>query len=375
MGTTLTDADRRHTTDRAGGAGAVLPDVASGTTEAGTTQADRPDRGHTMSSPSDPSDPGRRPRRRRARRLVAICTALVVLLGVGLTAGYLAFLGVTIDTNVTRARLLPVSAPEGAPAADVPPTYATGALNVLLIGSDPRANGERGRSDVMLLAHVRADRSAIDLVHFPRDLYVPIPGRPGRDKLNAAYAYGGAPLLVSTLQQLLRARIDHVAMIDMGGFRDMIDALGGVRVQVDEASPGFAVGPMDMDGEQALRFVRERKHLSEGDISRGWREQAVMQSLLERALSRQTLTNPVTFARFVERTSAHLTLDESLTSGYLREQALSLRDLRADDVITYTAPYAGFAMTAQGASIVTADDAGLRRLGEALREDAMAEYQ
>ena len=314
-------------------------------------------------------------RRRRTRRVVAVLLAVLALVVVGLGAGYVAFLGLTVDANVKHARLLPSSGRDGVPATLVqPPASAAGALNVLLIGADPRENGERGRSDVMLLAHVRADRSAIDLVHFPRDLYVPIPGRPGRDKLNAAYSYGGAPLLVATLQSLLGTRIDHVAMIDMGGFRGMIDALGGIRVQVDEASPGFAVGPMEMTGEQALRFVRERKHLSEGDISRGWREQAVMQSLLERALSRQTLTNPLTFARFVETASAHLTLDETLTTAYLRDQALSMRDLRARDIQTYTAPYAGFGSTSGGASIVRPDEAGLRRMGEALRSDTMADF-
>lgn len=314
-------------------------------------------------------------RRRRTRRVVAVLLAVLALVVVGLGAGYVAFLGLTVDANVKHARLLPSSGRDGVPATLVqPPASAAGALNVLLIGADPRENGERGRSDVMLLAHVRADRSAIDLVHFPRDLYVPIPGRPGRDKLNAAYSYGGAPLLVATLHSLLGTRIDHVAMIDMGGFRGMIDALGGIRVQVDEASPGFAVGPMEMSGEQALRFVRERKHLSEGDISRGWREQAVMQSLLERALSRQTLTNPLTFARFVETASAHLTLDETLTTAYLRYQALSMRDLRARDIQTYTAPYAGFGSTSGGASIVRPDEAGLRRMGEALRSDTMADF-
>lgn len=324
----------------------------------------------------NPPPSGRGLKRGRWRRLVAVITAFVALVLLGLGAGYVTMLGLTFSTNVKHARLLPVAGEGGVPAGGAQlPATAAGAINVLLIGSDPRASGERGRSDVMLLAHVRADRSAIDLVHFPRDLYVPIPGRPGRDKLNAAYSYGGAPLLVSTLQHLLGTRIDHVAMIDMGGFRDMIDALGGVSVHVEEASPGFAVGVMDMNGEQALRFVRERKSLSLGDISRGYREQAVMQSLVERALSRQTLTNPLAFKRFVETASAHLTLDESLTLDYLRDQALSMRDLRAGDVRTHTAPYSGFAMTRGGASIVVADEPGIARLGEALRKDAMAQYR
>ncbi len=312
-----------------------------------------------------------RPRRQRVRRIVLSLVAFLLLAGVGTAAGYVALLGLTVNRNVKHAVLLP---PSTGDIRDQPPATAADAVNVLLVGSDPRATGERGRSDVMLLAHIPADRSRVDLVHFPRDLYVPIPGRPGRDKLNAAYSYGGTALLVTTMQRMLNMRIDHVAVIDMDGFRDTIDSLGGVRVQVDEASPGFPVGPMDLDGGQALRFVRERKHLPQGDISRGRREQAVMQALLERALSRDTVTNPVAFARFVDTATRHLTLDDTLTTRYLYDQALALRGLRGDDVVTHTAPYRGVGTTPAGASVVWSDDEGLRRLGFALREDRMTEY-
>ncbi len=86
----------------------------------------------------------------------------------------------------------------------------------------------------MVLAHVPADHRNVTLIHFPRDLYVSIPGK-GKNKLNAAYAFGGAPLLVTTMQNLLGVKIDHVAVTGFENFKAMTDAVGGVDVNVEEA--------------------------------------------------------------------------------------------------------------------------------------------
>lgn len=315
-----------------------------------------------------------RPRRRWVRAL-AVVTGLVLLLGIGAAAATYAFVEHRISGNLTHQAMLP--AQTGAAAGSDPARRASAgdAQNILFIGSDPYDGETRGRSDVMLLAHIPADRSAVQIVHFPRDMYVHIPGRTGRDKLNAAYAYGGAPLLVSTLQQLLGVRVDHVAQTDMEGFAAMIDALGGVDVTVEEASPGFAAGPAHLSGQQALTFVRQRKMLSEGDLSRGKRQQEVLRALMFKALSRQTVSNPVAFASFVDVATRHLTVDETLTTQYLRSEAVKMTSLRADDVRFVTAPLTGFGVTPAGASIDVVDEPGLRRLGEALATDTMADYR
>ena len=118
------------------------------------------------------------------------------------------------------------------------------------------------------------------------------PGR-GKDKINAAFAYGGAPLLVQTLQDLVGVPVDHVAIIDFEGFQRMTDAVGGVNVYVEEGSSGggytFTKGFQQMGGAEALAFVRERKTLSEGDISRGRRQQAFIKALMLKSLSRDVL--------------------------------------------------------------------------------------
>ena len=112
---------------------------------------------------------------------------------------------------------------------------AKDSLNLLLLGSDSRGP-DQGRSDVIVLAHISDDRSRVDLIHFPRDLWVDIPGR-GKDKINAAYAYGGAPLLVQTLQTLIKVPVDHVAVVDFRGLQ------GDDRRRRRRRRPGRRVEP------------------------------------------------------------------------------------------------------------------------------------
>ena len=190
------------------------------------------------------------------------------------------------------------------------------------------------------------------MIHFPRDLYVDIPGH-GKDKINAAYAYGREPLLVQTMENLLKIRIHHVAKTNFEGFKNMTDAVGGVRVYAEEASNGTGNGgPVvikkgwnDLDGEQALAFVRERYTLSEGDISRGRRQLAFIKALMMKAISKETVTNPVKIAKFTDAATKNLVLDQHLSISQLRDYAVSLRNIRADDVVFATAPFSGFGTT------------------------------
>jgi LCP family protein required for cell wall assembly len=329
-----------------------------------------------------PSDDGttRSSRRRRRRRVVAVTLSLLLLLGVGTAAGYLLFLNQTVSGNVKRASLLPTPGVSGVPDTPAPTKQpgATETQNILLVGSDARPGEGGGRSDVIVLAHVSGDGDSVHLIHFPRDLYVQIPGR-GGDKINAAYAYGGAPLLVSTVQDLVGVPIDHVAMIDFDGFKNMTDAVGGVKVYVHEASSSgqysFAEGFQHMDGDEALAFVRQRKQLSEGDISRGKRQQAFIKALMLKTLSRDVLTNPVRLAQFTDAATSNLTVDEAFSTSEMRKQAFSMRNLRGSDIAFVTAPFTGFGTAPNGGSIEILDKAGFARLSEALQRDEMDRYE
>ena len=179
-----------------------------------------------------------------------------------------------------------------------------------------------------MLIHVPEDPSSIQMIHFPRDLYVDIPGH-GKNKINASYAFGGEPLLVQTMENLLKVRIHHVARTDFDGFEKMTDAVGGVRVYAEEGSDGSGNGgPVviqegwnELNGEEALAFVRERYTLSEGDISRGRRQLAFIKALLLKAISGETITNPLTVAKFTDAATENLVVDQDLSIGAMRDYA------------------------------------------------------
>lgn len=317
-----------------------------------------------------------RERKRNRRVLVgAIVLLLIPALAVG---GYLFWLNQIVSGNVKHEQLLP---PVGAPTDDkgqVIEQPAGNGTNYLVIGGDAGPDRVGSRSDVMVLVHVPEDRHNVSLIHFPRDLYVAIPGH-GKNKLNASYAFGGAPLLVRTMQNMLGVEIDHVAVIDFEGFKRMTDAVGGVDVMVEEASEGdgkvFTKGMMHMDGDTALIFVRQRKQLSEGDISRGKRQQAFMKGLMLKALSKETLTNPLTLKSFLDAATSNLTVDEKMDVGMMRSEGFAMRNLRGGDIRFITAPFSGFGMTPQGASIDIVDEVKMDELGKAVREDKLDTYQ
>jgi LCP family protein required for cell wall assembly len=317
-----------------------------------------------------------RRRERRRNRKVLVAALVLLLLPVLAFGGYLVWLNQIVTHNVKRESLLPAEGPSNAAGEAVAVPAGTG-TNYLIIGNDGGPDREGARSDVMVIVHVPADRTKVQLVHFPRDLWVSIPGR-GKAKLNAAYAWGGAPLLVRTMQDLLGIKIDHVAMLGFEGFKRMTDAVGGVDVRVDEASEAggrvFTKGVQHMDGETALVFVRQRHGLSQGDISRGKRQMAFIQGLMQKTLSRETLTNPLRLKDFIDAATANLTVDEGLDVGTMRSEAFAMRNLRSGDIRPITAPFTGFGTSPDGQSIDLVDEAKMAELGKALRTDAMDSY-
>jgi polyisoprenyl-teichoic acid--peptidoglycan teichoic acid transferase len=326
--------------------------------------------GEEFTSPEAAEPAGRK--RHPARWIILSLVSILVVLSAG-AVGYLGYLNHTLTTNVRHAALLPTPTPGEKVPGTVP--VARGAQNILLIGSDSRGSVANGRSDVIVLVHVSTDHQKVFLIHFPRDLYVDIPGH-GKDKINAAFAYGGSPLLVRTMQALVDVRIDHVAIIGFDGFKAMTDAVGGVDVYAEEASnePGTGtvhVGVNHLDGEAALGFVRERHQLSLGDISRGRRQLAFLKALMFQSLSRQTLLNPVRFAELVDASTRHLTVDNAFSFADLRSEAFSMSGLRRNDTMLITAPFSGFGTTPQGASIDVVDEARMAQLSTALRNDDM----
>ncbi len=336
-------------------------------------------------SQADSENAGRGGRRRTKR--VLIIALVLLLVPVAAVAAYGIYLGHLVTTNVQQEDLLPALTPEelaGKPGQPVPAapgaTPVTGrGVNFLFIGSDAGPDRSGARSDVIMLVHVPEDRHNVTFIHFPRDLYVDIPGH-GKDKINASFAYGGAPLLVQTLQNLTGAHVDHVAKIGFEGFKNMTDALGGVDVYVAESSHqdtyAFTAGTtMHMTGEMALEFVRSRYELSQGDISRGQRQQEFLKSLMLQVLSGDTLTSPVKLASLVDAATKNLTVDQSLNVGETQQLALSLRNIRSYDVRFITAPFSGFSTTSAGASIDVVDVPKMTAMGQAIADDRLDLWQ
>lgn len=319
---------------------------------------------------------------RRGLRVLLVGVLTLGLLLVGGAAAYLAFLNSKVSDNLTFEPLL--TNPDGSvtgesgplePAPQERSALAGEALNYLVIGSDSRdLDAERGRSDVMVLVHIADDRERVDLIHFPRDYFVDIPGSSRPNKINASYSIGGAPLVVETIQPLVGVPIDSVAIVDFESFKALTDAVGGVEVDVAESSPGFPEGTMAMDGETGLDFVRERYALSQGDISRGQRQQAFIKAVMLKTLSPSTLTNPAKLSSVLDAATQNLTVDESLDMGDMRSLAFSLRGVRGNDIDFVTAPWTGIGDDPAAGSIVLPAEEQLETLQEHLRDDTMEDY-
>ena len=337
----------------------------------------------TLDVGADDDDPIERSRRKRRNRKVLVVALVLLLVPVLAVGGYLVWLNQIVTNNVKSELLLPDSAAPGGLPTDasgnaVPQPTGSG-TNYLIIGNDAGPDRVGARSDVMVLAHVPADHRNVTLIHFPRDLWVPIPGT-GKHKLNAAYAFGGAPLLVKTMQNMLGVKVDHVAMTGFENFKAMTDAVGGVDVNVEEASEGDGIGLQGRrpaHGRRDGARLRPRaQQLSEGDISRGQRQLAVHQGAsCSRALSREVLTNPIKLKDFTEAATSNLTVDQNLDVATMRSEAFAMRGLRGGDIRFITAPFSGFGTSPDGESIDIVDKGRMSDLGKAIREDTLESYQ
>lgn len=333
---------------------------------------------------AEPADPdiGPAAAQRKRRQWLALALSVVALLIVAAVAAGVIY-AVSIDRAVNgnlqhNSGQLPPETPT-AKGEKARPAKASGtAVNYVLMGSDSRdiGNAGHGRSDVLMVMHLTADRRDAYMISFPRDMYVPIPGH-GKNKINAAFAFGGPQLTVRTLEGLLDTRMDHVVLIDFEGFIQLTEELGGVRVYNKYASVSggynFPVGNVTLRGEEALAYVRERKQLPHGDLDRAERQRVVLQAILAKGLARETVSNPFKFVNFARGVARHVSVDDRLTERELRKTALSLR-MRSKDVHMLQAPISGFGTSPTKQSIDVVDRKKLAQLAKALRNDQMDTY-
>jgi LCP family protein required for cell wall assembly len=288
-------------------------------------------------------------------------------------AGAIYLVSEQLGDNVTR-----VQAFDGIDEASRPP--ATGALTFLLVGTDSRseatppgitAAGTGSDAEVVMVAHVAPDRKSATVVSIPRDSIVDIPDH-GRGRVSGAYAAGGATLLVQTVERLTDLRIDHFAVIDFAGFRSMVDAVGGIDVDIaPPLVPGFRPGPNHLDGNLALVYVRDRTGVVTGERAR--RQQNALRGILDKAGSSDTLTDPVQLYDFLDAASHAVGVDETLSNGGMRALALRLSSLRPSDVLFVRAPVAGLGRDGAG-MVVQLDSAQAAALWMAVGQGTAKDF-
>jgi polyisoprenyl-teichoic acid--peptidoglycan teichoic acid transferase len=319
---------------------------------------------------TDDDAPGRR---LLPKILIGLAVLLVAIVGAGLF--YAASIDRSLTKNLNRGVELPTEESSTRPPKE---PQERGTLNYVLLGSDSRdpGNEANGRSDTIMVVHLNAKRTKAYIMSFPRDMYVNIPGY-GKQKINAAFAFGGAPLAVRTLESLTGVRMDHVVLIDFQGFIKLTEDLHGVTVINKTAFSSHGVhypkGKITIAGEEALWFVRERKLLPGGDLARAENQRNVIKAIIEKGLSAEVISDPATFVTFIGNVAKHLTVDNGLTESEIRRAALSLR-LTGEDIELLQAPISGFGTAGDGQSIDVVDTAKMSEMSTALKKDKLADY-
>lgn len=226
----------------------------------------------------------------------------------------------------------------------------TAGTTYLLAGSDARDGGvpedgtEGARTDSILLLQAPVDGPS-SLISLPRDTYVDIPGY-GGNKLNSSFSYGGAPLLVSTVEGLTGMTVDHYVEVGFSGVEDIVDALGGVELcldyDVDDEKSGLVwdAGCHVADGETALAFSRMRYSDPQGDIGRAERQRQVIGAIAETAVEPSLLWHPREQIALVDAGTDALTVDQDTGMVNLASLALAFRRATGPEGVTGTPPVA-----------------------------------
>lgn len=283
------------------------------------------------------------------------------------------------------------------------PEKTSQAVNYLLVGSDTRegltkeqmkllrvgstASAAGGRSDTMLLVHISKKRDKAFLVSLPRDTLVTIPAHttldgksqiPARqNKLNAAFSFGGAPLLIQTVEGATNLKIDHYIEISFAGFAGIVDALGGIdvctKVNIDDPKSHLvlAAGTHTLDGIEALKYVRTRDFDGRGDIGRMQRQQQFLSSVLKKATSTGVLLNPIKIVNFMNASLSTIKMDENLNESDLINLAKQMRGLSSGNVRTLTVPLSNANGNVPGiGSVVVWDETLSAELWTRIRDDS-----
>ncbi|MEU7987443.1 LCP family protein [Streptosporangium canum] len=309
--------------------------------------------------PADYAKPPRNPGRKAKRLSVGawISVAMTGVLVVGTLGAYKFYRDIDglIDRDDVESRL----------GVNRPPE--TGALNVLVVGSDSRAgagNKKYGqhmqadgeRTDTIILLHISPNRDKATMISFPRDSMVNVPNckNPktkaiipgGLKQINATFNDGGIDCTWTTIETLTQIHINHYVKVDFAGFKGIVDALGGIEICLPKdvtdkrAKLDLTKGKHIVKGETALAYVRARYGLGDGsDTSRIKRQQVFLNQVMQKATSSDLLTDLGKLTGFLEAAAASVTVDKNLDTRRMLEIAQSAKALTAKGLQAVTVPW------------------------------------
>ncbi|KAB8186454.1 LCP family protein [Microbispora catharanthi] len=245
------------------------------------------------------------------------------------------------------------------------PVNETGAINVLLVGSDTRAGDNKKygqhlvndgeRTDTIMLLHVSPNRDGATLLSFPRDSMVMIPACYNRNRtlvpahlgmINSAFSDGGMICTRRTIESLTGIRVHHYVKVDFTGFKSIVNALGGIEICLPQdvndkqSKLTLAKGKHLVKGETALAYVRLRHGLGDGsDISRIKRQQVFLSQVVKKATSSALLTDVGKLQNFIAAAAKSVTMDDALNTEELIKIAQSAQKLSAKGFKATTVPW------------------------------------
>jgi LCP family protein required for cell wall assembly len=321
---------------------------------------------------------------RRGWRIAATVASGVVLATSGV--GYAAVNRYAGQVGLVDAGILGGSLAEGEP------------VTMLVVASDDRTGlsaKERSRlrlgqddygqhTDTMLLVHLSADGQDISAVSLPRDTLATIPAWTDEDgtkrkareaKLNAAYSLGGPKLMVDTVESMTGVTIDHYAEINFAGFLTMVDALDGVEVCLAKATKDsksgldLPAGRQTVDGKQALAYVRARYFDPTADIGRMERQQKFVGAMARKALSADTLTNPVKLDAFLSAVAQSIKTDSGMGTDQMLDLVERFKGINPSRIAFVTVPLGDSFRHPDLGSVLTWDETEATALFSAMEQD------
>jgi LCP family protein required for cell wall assembly len=269
------------------------------------------------------------------------------------------------------------------PAAAGRPAEGKG-TNWLLVGTDSRegltkaqqdalhtgsgaVTADTARTDSMMLLH--SGSHGTSLISLPRDSYVSIPEwtdskgkvhQASKNKLNAAYAFGGAPLLIRTIETTTGLRIDHFAEVGFGGFVDVTNSVGGVHMCLDKpmkdelSGADLKAGCQTLNGAQALAYVRARYSDPLGDIGRMQRQRQFLAALAHEVAAPGVVLNPFKLVPVLDKSLAVFTTSDGTSLGDLYDLFQNMKSVSGSDGRTIVVPIAnpGYNVSGVGSTVL-----------------------